>query len=99
MSKRTATPKAKKASRARKVAPVAPVASPVRCEVQNGVRKPQKGVCADVWSWMGDHRDAAVADVRAWAEKKGLNVGNALQERSAFRRFHGIKSQGVQQAA
>ncbi len=84
-----------------KAAPAATNAAPVtgaRCEVQNGVRKPIRGVCADVWSWMKDHRDAEAADVRAWAEKKGLNVSNALQERSAFRRFHGITSEAAQAA-
>lgn len=69
-----------------------------RCESQNGVRKPIRGVCADVWSWLNDHRDAESAAVRAWAEKKGLNVSNALQERSAFRRFHGITSEAAQAA-
>lgn len=92
MSKKAKTAKApakpKKTAAAKKAAPVATIA---RCEVQNGVRKPLNGVCADVWSWLADHSDAAAADVRAWAEKKGLNVGNALQERSAFRRFHGVK--------
>lgn len=86
---------------AAKAAPVPKKSAPVtvaRCEVQNGVRKPIKGVCADVWSWLNDHRDAEAAAVRAWAEKKGLNVSNALQERSAFRRFHGITSE-VERAA
>ncbi|MGE0582996.1 MAG: hypothetical protein AB7P31_12800 [Steroidobacteraceae bacterium] len=85
-----------------KAAPVPKKASPVigaRCEVQNGVRKPITGVCADVWLWMSEHRDADAADVRAWAEKKSLNVSNAMQERSAFRRFHGITSAVAAQAA
>ncbi len=51
---------------------------------------PVRGVRADVWSWMAKHRDATTDAIRTWAARKGFNVNNALQERSAFKRFHGV---------
>jgi hypothetical protein len=86
---------------ATKAAPVAKKAAPVigaRCVIQNGVRKPITGVCADVWLWMSEHENADSSALRAAAAKKGWNISNALQERSAFRRFHGVTSEVPQTA-
>lgn len=96
MAKKTKTAKVSKPKRAKKAAPVVAL---MKREERNGARKPIKGACADVWAWMDAHRDADTAALRAWAEKKGFNVSNALQERAAFRRFHGITTQEVKQAA
>lgn len=80
-AKRKAAPAAKA-----KAATHAPAAKRVE---RNGVKRPLPGgVCARVWSWLDDHKDAKLADVRAWATKKGLNVNNAAIELYQWRRFN-----------
>jgi len=65
----------------------------VEREERNGVRKPIKGVCADVWAKCAELHDAGTLDSKtllAWSDKKGLNRSNTSIELSAFRRFHGL---------
>lgn len=75
-------------------APAAPKASKARSEVRNGVRKPIKGKCAEVWAMLTAmqelHPTAAIniAEVRALAESHGWNLNNATIEFYAWRKFH-----------
>ena len=77
-------------------APEAPKASKPRSVIQNGVRKPIKGKCADVWAALDEmqatHPQAAIniADVRALAETKGWNLNNATIEFYGWRKFNGV---------
>lgn len=84
---------------AKPTAPSAPVAAKVsksRSVVQNGVRKPIKGVCADVWATLDEMQaacpDAAIhiADVKGLAAAKGWNINNVTIEFYGWRKFHGI---------
>lgn len=60
-----------------------------RSEVRNGVRKPIKGKCADVWAAL-DQLDGEVTikEVRKLAEAKGWNLNNATIEFYGWRKFH-----------
>jgi hypothetical protein len=49
-------------------------------------------VCAAVWSWLDDHKEAKLVDVRDWATKKGLNPNNAGIELYAWRKFNAPKA-------
>lgn len=73
-------------------ADTAPAASKMRSEVRNGVRKPIRGKCADVWAALTEVNEAGtaptIADVRALAEKHGWNINNATIEFYAWRKFH-----------
>lgn len=69
--------------------PVAPKASKTRSEVRNGVRKPIKGKCADVWAELDKlEGEVSIATVKALAAEKGWNVNNATIEFYAWRKFH-----------
>ena len=76
-------------------APEAPKASKARSEVRNGVRKPIKGKCAEVWATLTamqelhPHAAINIADVRALAETHGWNLNNATIEFYGWRKFHG----------
>ncbi len=76
-------------------APEAPKASKARSEVRNGVRKPIKGKCAEVWAMLTamqelhPHAAINIADVRALAETQGWNLNNATIEFYGWRKFHG----------
>lgn len=76
-------------------APEAPKASKARSEVRNGVRKPIKGKCAEVWAMLTamqelhPHAAINIADVRALAETQGWNINNATIEFYGWRKFHG----------
>jgi len=60
-------------------------------EERNGVRRPAPGgLCAAVWAWLDEHRDATSADVKAQAEKVGWNQSNASIEFYGWRRFMGL---------
>jgi hypothetical protein len=60
---------------------------------RNGVKRPRAGgVCAAVWSWLDDHKEAKLVDVRDWATKKGLNPNNAGIELYAWRKFNAPKA-------
>lgn len=75
-------------------APEAPKTSKARSEVRNGVRKPIKGKCAEVWAMLTamqelhPHAAINIADVRAIAETQGWNLNNATIEFYGWRKFH-----------
>lgn len=76
------------------VAPEAPKVSKVRSEVRNGVRKPIKGKCADVWAAL-DALQATfpdgvinIKDVRELAAANGWNLNNATIEFYGWRKFY-----------
>lgn len=76
-------------------APAAPKASKARSEVRNGVRKPIKGKCAEVWATLTAVQEASetdspitITEVRALAESHGWNLNNATIEFYAWRKFH-----------
>lgn len=60
-------------------------------EERNGVKRPAPGgKCAEVWSWLDDHRDATTVEVRLHAEKVGWNANNASIEFYGWKRFNGL---------
>lgn len=75
----------------------APQKSKSRSEVRNGVRRPIKGKCADVWAALDEmqatHPTAAIniADVRALAVDKGWNLNNATIEFYGWRKFNAVE--------
>lgn len=75
-------------------APTAPATSKSRSETRNGVRRPIKGKCADVWNALDEmqatHPTAAISihDVKALAVDKGWNLNNATIEFYGWRKFH-----------
>lgn len=72
-------------------APEAPKASKVRSEVRNGVRKPLKGKCADVWAALDAiEGEVSITTVRALAAEKGWNLNNATIEFYGWRKFHAV---------
>lgn len=73
------------------VPPAAPVAkeSKSRSVIQNGVRKPIKGKCADVWAALDAiEGEVSITTVRALAAEKGWNLNNATIEFYGWRKFH-----------
>ena len=74
------------------VAPEAPKVSKVRSEIRNGVRKPIKGKCAEVWSTLDDIKkqgfEIDIHVVRELAAQKGWNLNNATIEFYGWRKFH-----------
>lgn len=78
------------------VAPEAPKVSKVRSEVRNGVRRPIKGKCAEVWATLTAMQEISetdapitITEVRALAEAHGWNINNATIEFYGWRKFHG----------
>lgn len=73
-------------------APAAPKASKARSEVRNGVRKPIKGKCAEVWAVLDDIKkqgfEIDIALVRETAAQRGWNLNNATIEFYGWRKFH-----------
>ena len=73
-------------------APEAPKASKVRSEIRNGVRRPIKGKCAEVWSMLDDIKkqgsEVDIHVVRELAAEKGWNLNNATIEFYGWRKFH-----------
>lgn len=62
-----------------------------RSEIRNGVRKPIKGKCADVWAALDAASETQQVDiklVRELAEKHGWNLNNATIEFYGWRKFH-----------
>jgi hypothetical protein len=63
---------------------------------RNGVKKPIKGVCADVWFALDRLRGSGEKDlttaIRAIGERRGWNKNNVSIELSAYRRFHGVRT-------
>lgn len=76
------------------VAPEAPKASKARSEVRNGVRRPIKGKCAEVWSTLDDIKkqgsEVDIHVVREVAAQKGWNLNNATIEFYGWRKFHAV---------
>lgn len=70
-------------------APEVPKASKARSEIRNGVRKPIKGKCADVWAALDAiEGEVSITTVRALAAEKGWNLNNATIEFYGWRKFH-----------
>lgn len=63
-------------------------------EERNGVRRPLRGVGADVWQALDELREKGVEDlttaIRAIGEERNWNRNNVSIELSGYRRFHGI---------
>lgn len=77
------------------VAPEAPKASKVRSEVRNGVRKPIKGKCAEVWQALDDllaNELPTINTVRKLAQANNWNLNNATIEFYGWRKFHGLNN-------
>ena len=76
------------------VAPEAPKASKARSETRNGVRRPIKGKCAEVWSTLDDIKkqgsEVDIHVVRELAAQKGWNLNNATIEFYGWRKFHAV---------
>lgn len=74
--------------------PEAPKASKVRSEIRNGVRRPIKGKCAEVWSTLDDIKkqgfEIDIHVVRELAAQKGWNLNNATIEFYGWRKFHAV---------
>lgn len=59
----------------------------------NGVRRPMKGKCADVWTELDKLNETAVptiVEVKALNESKGWNINNTTIEFYAWRKFNGL---------
>lgn len=75
----------------------APVKSKTRSETRNGVRRPIKGKCADVWNALDNmlpNGVPTIGNVRDLAKANGWNVNNATIEFYAWRKFHGLNNKG-----
>lgn len=78
-------------------APTAPVKSKTRSETRNGVRRPIKGKCADVWNALDNmlpNGVPTIGNVRDLAKANGWNINNATIEFYAWRKFHGLNNKG-----
>ena len=72
----------------------APQKSKSRSEVRNGVRKPIKGKCAEIWSTLDDllaNELPTIKHVRDLAQANNWNLNNATIEFYGWRKFHGLK--------
>lgn len=75
----------------------APVKSKTRSETRNGVRRPIKGKCADVWNALDNmlpNGVPTIGNVRDLAKANSWNVNNATIEFYAWRKFHGLNNKG-----
>jgi hypothetical protein len=68
-------------------------------EERNKVKRPMRGVCADVWHELDQlcakgEQDLTTA-IHAIGEKRGWNKSNTSCELSAYRRFHGLKKEAA----
>lgn len=74
----------------------APKSPRAKAEIQNGVRRPVKGLCANVWLYLASQPSLpSVADVKAWGVANGLNVTNCVIEYYGYRKFHGMRGRGA----
>lgn len=76
------------------VAPVAPKTTKARSEIRNGVRRPIKGKCAEIWSTLDDllaNELPTIKHVRDLAQANNWNLNNATIEFYGWRKFHGLK--------
>lgn len=76
-------------------APEAPKASKARSEVRNGVRKPIKGKCAEIWATLTAVQEISetntpltISEVKALAATHGWNLNNATIEFYGWRKFY-----------
>lgn len=87
------------------VGPVQPVnnnrlaSTKSRSEVRNGVRRPIKGKCADVWAALDAEVDGgympSIKTVRELAEKHSWNLNNCTIEFYAWRKFNGFNNKAA----
>lgn len=77
------------------VAPEAPKASKVRSEIRNGVRKPIKGKCAEIWATLTavqeiseNNTPLTISEVKELAATHGWNLNNATIEFYGWRKFY-----------
>lgn len=78
-------------------APTAPAKSKTRSETRNGVRRPIKGKCADVWNALDNmlpNGVPTIGNVRDLAKANSWNINNATIEFYAWRKFHGLNNKG-----
>lgn len=85
VAKAASVTKAPKAAKSPKAAAV----------IQNGVRRPGKGKCADVWNeldaiYATTNAAPTIADVKALNERKGWNMNNTTIEFYGWRKFHAL---------
>ena len=72
-----------------------PAACKVRSITQNGVRRPIKGLCADVWQALDDllaNELPTIKHVRDLAQANNWNLNNATIEFYGWRKFHGLNN-------
>lgn len=72
-----------------------PKTSKVRSVTQNGVRRPIKGLCADVWQALDDllaNEMPTIKHVRDLAQANNWNLNNATIEFYGWRKFHGLNN-------
>lgn len=77
------------------VKPDAPKVTSSRPEILNGVRKPIKGKCADVWQALDDllaNELPTIKHVRDLAQANNWNLNNATIEFYGWRKFHGLNN-------
>lgn len=77
--------------------PTAPAKSKARSETRNGVRRPIKGKCADVWNALDNmlpNGVPTIGNVRDLAKANGWNINNATIEFYAWRKFHALNNKG-----
>lgn len=75
----------------------APAKSKTRSETRNGVRRPIKGKCADVWNALDNmlpNGVPTIGNVRDLAKANSWNINNATIEFYAWRKFHGLNNKG-----
>lgn len=76
----------------------APTTSKTRSEIRNGVRKPIRGLCADVWAACTELHNAdtdtppTLAQIKERAVQMGWNINNATIEFYGWRKFHGFNA-------
>ena len=78
-------------------APTAPAKSKTRSETRNGVRRPIKGKCADVWNALDNmlpNGVPTIGNVRDLAKANGWNINNSTIEFYAWRKFNGLNNKG-----
>ena len=77
------------------VKPDAPKVTGSRSEVRNGVRKPIKGKCAEIWSTLDDllaNELPTIKHVRDLAQANNWNLNNATIEFYGWRKFHDLNN-------
>lgn len=81
------------------VGPVQPDKTKSRSEVRNGVRRPIKGKCAEVWAALDAEVDGgympSIKTVRELAEKHNWNLNNCTIEFYAWRKFNGFNNKAA----